>query len=416
MRPVQRNHPLPEAATSRDPLGAYPEQFLQHLERQHYSPATIKPYTHCLHALGSQMQAHHVALQDLDEERAVELLAHTKPLASPSKHHCFIVRQFMTFLAPLGVVKPRLAATVDDTVRGRLKRDYDRYMRQQRGLSESTICESWRVADRFLTFRFGPEVGALSAITVTDIAAFLQHLTMQRPPSRHKSLASRLRNFFRYLFQAGITTTNLAASIPSVAQRYGTRLPRHLTLEQVEILLGAVRTETPRGRRNYAMVLLLARLGLRPPEVIAIQLDDIDWRAGEILVRGKGDRHDRLPLLPDVGAALAEYIRRDRVTTSRTLFVTERAPHRPFKDSQILNAVLQAAFARTGLTPPTPYVGAHILRHSLATNLVRGGASLEEVSETLRHRSRATTLLYARLDLDGLRTIAQPWPVAGGVA
>jgi len=147
-----------------------------------------------------------------------------------------------------------------------------------------------------------------------------------------------------------------------------------------------------------------------------MQLDDIDWRAGEILVRGKGDRHDRLPLLPDVGAALAEYIRRDRVTTSRALFVTERAPHRPFKDSQILNAVLQEAFARAGLTPPTPYVGAHILRHSLATNLVRGGASLEEVSETLRHRSRSTTLLYARLDLDGLRTIAQPWPGAGGVA
>ena len=416
MRPAQRNHPLTEAATSRDPLGVYPEQFLKHLERQHYSPATIKPYTHCLHALGSQMQAHHVALQDLDEERAVELLAHTKPLASPSKHHCFIVRQFMTFLAPLGVVKPRLAAPLDDTVRGRIKRDYDHYLRQQRGLSESTICESWRVADRFLTFRFGLEVGALSAITATDIAAFLQHALTQQPAPRHKALASRLRNFFRYLFQAGITAANLAAGIPSVAQRYGTRLPRHLTLEQVEILLGAVRTETPRGRRNYAMVLLLARLGLRPPEVIAIQLDDIDWRAGEILVRGKGDRHDRLPLLPDVGAALAEYIRRDRVTTSRALFVTERAPHRPFKDSQILNAVLQEAFARTGLTPPTPYVGAHILRHSLATNLVRGGASLEEVSETLRHRSRATTLLYARLDLDGLRTIAQPWPVAGGVA
>ena len=109
MRPPQRNHPLTEAATSRDPLGAYPEQFLQHLERQHYSPATIKPYTHCLHALGSQMQAHHVALQDLDEERAVELIAQAEPLSSHSTYHRFIVRRFLTFLAPLGVVKPRRA-------------------------------------------------------------------------------------------------------------------------------------------------------------------------------------------------------------------------------------------------------------------------------------------------------------------
>jgi integrase len=184
----------------------------------------------------------------------------------------------------------------------------------------------------------------------------------------------------------------------------------------VERLLGAVRSETPRGRRNYAMVLLLARLGLRPPEVIAMQLDDIDWRAGEIVVRGKGGRQDRLPLLPDVGEALAAYLRWDRVTTSRVLFVTDRPPYRPFTSSQILNAILKKAFARTGLTPPTPYVGAHILRHSLATTLVRRGASLEEISETLRHRSRATTLQYARLDLDGLRAIAQPWPGAGGGA
>jgi integrase/recombinase XerD len=162
------------------------------------------------------------------------------------------------------------------------------------------------------------------------------------------------------------------------------------------------------------MILLLARLGLRPPEVIAMQIDDIDWRSGEILVRGKGDRHDRLPLLPDVGAALADYIRLDRVTTSRALFVTERPPHRPFAGSQILNAILRDAFARTGLKPPAPYVGSHILRHSLATNLVRRGASLEEISDTLRHRSRSTTMLYARLDLDGLRSIAPPWPDAGG--
>ena len=206
---------------------------------------------------------------------------------------------------------------------------------------------------------------------------------------------------------------NLALGIPSIAQRYGARLPRYLKPEEVETLLAALPTDTPKGRRNYAMVLTLARLGLRAAEVVAIQLDDIDWRAGELMVRGKGQRHDRVPIPPDVGAAIASYARRDRVTTSRALFVKERAPNGPFGDSQVLNAILKDAFARTGLKPPCKYVGSHVLRHSLATNLVRQGASLSEIGDMLRHRCRSSTMIYAKLDIEGLRSIAQPWPTAG---
>ena len=254
----------------------------------------------------------------------------------------------------------------------------------------------------------------MSDISAVDIIAFLQHLTTRKRPLRDKTLSSHLRNFFRYLFKSGKSTTNLALGIPSVAQRYGARLPRHLTSEQVEMLLKAVQTETSSGGRNYAMMLLMARLGLRAPEVIAIQIDDIDWRSGEIMVRGKGKRHDRLPIPPDVGEALAEYIRLGRKTMSRALFVKDRPPHAPFKDGQVLNYILRDAFARTGLKPPAPYVGSHILRHSLATNLVQRGASLEEISDMLRHRSRETTMIYAKLDIERLRSIAKPWPVEGG--
>ena len=183
---------------------------------------------------------------------------------------------------------------------------------------------------------------------------------------------------------------------------------------QVETVLAAVRTEEPYGRRNHAMVLLQARLGLRASEVVAMRLDDIDWRAGELIVRGKGKNHDRVPIPPDVGEALAAYIRHDRASTSRALFVTARAPHGPFKDGQVLNTILRAAFNRTGMKPPCRYVGSHVLRHSLATNLVRQGASLAELGDMLRHRSRATTMIYAKLDIEGLRSIAQPWPAAGG--
>lgn len=299
--------------------------------------------------------------------------------------------------------------------RAELRRDYETYLRRQRGLSERTIFHCWRYADRFLDFRFGDKTGDLAQITAADIVAFLQHLTTRKPPFRDKSSATHLRNFFRYLFKAGKTAKNLALGIPSVAQRYGARLPRHLTSEQVETLLRAVQScGGHTERRDYAMVLLLARLGLRAPEVITMQLNDVDWRAGEITVRGKGNRHDRVPLPPDVGKAIADYIKVERVSPSRALFVTARPPHRAFKDGQILNRILKDAFARTGLKPPVPYVGSHILRHSLAANLVQQGASLEEIGDMLRHRSRASTMIYARLDVDGLRSVAQPWPVAGG--
>jgi site-specific recombinase XerD len=248
-----------------------------------------------------------------------------------------------------------------------------------------------------------------------EIVAFLERLTTRKAPYRDKTPPTHLRNFFQYLFKEGLTATNLALCIPKVAQRYAARLPRYLAPEQVETVLAAVRSDRRFGRRNHAMVLLLARLGLRAPEVVAIQLDDIDWRAGELIVRGKGQRHDRVPIPPDVGEALAAYVRHDRVSTSRALFVTSHAPHGPFKGGQVLNAILKEAFARSGVVPPCPYVGSHVLRHSLATNLVRKGASLAEVSDLLRHRSRASTLIYAKVDIEGLRSIAQAWPSAGGV-
>ncbi len=402
-----------EAATRSDPLGTYPQQFQKHLESQHYRPATIVQYHHAIAALRSQMLAHCVELSDLDGDRAVKLMRRSPYRSHHSKTSVFIIRAFVRFLVGVGVAK-FLAIPSNDSVRERLRQDYQTHLCRQRALSERTIFHSWRIADRFLEFRFGKEIGDLSQITAADIVSFLQHVTTRTPPLRDKTLSSHLRNFFRYLFQVGKTSTNLALGIPSVAQRYAARLPRHLTPDQVDALVKAVRADSITGRRNYAMMLLVARLGLRAPEVVAMRIDDIDWRSGEILIRGKGKRHDRVPLLPDVGEALADYIRFARVTASRALFVTERAPHHPFKSGQVLNYILRDAFAKTGLTPPAPYVGSHILRHSLATNLVQRGASLEEVGDVLRHRSAASTMIYAKLDVDGLRSIALPWPAMGG--
>ena len=161
------------------------------------------------------------------------------------------------------------------------------------------------------------------------------------------------------------------------------------------------------------MLLLVARLGLRAPEVIAIGLDDVDWRAGTILIRGKGKRHDRMPLPKDAGEAIVDYIRNGRRGRSRLLFVSSKAPYSPFVDAQIVNVLLHEAFDRTGLTPPQNYVGSHVLRHSLATDMLHKGATLGEIGDVLRHRSRASTTIYAKHDIEGLRSIAWDWPHQG---
>lgn len=410
-----KNRPGIVAPKTDDILGHHLNQFRAYLESRSYSPGTLAGYIRAVSALGVLMPKHRIALEDLNEAEAVRLFAKAEWPAYQRRHGNYMVKHFVQFLVERGVKICVVKPAMPENSREKLRRDYEAYLRNERGLSEKTICKLWYLIVCFLKFRFGDDLGDLSKITPIDIARFMQQLHSRAQPYRVKTTATQLRWFFQFLFRAGKTKNNLSQGIPSVAQRWGQRLPRHLLPEQVEALLAAVRSDTPTGRRNYAMLLLLARLGLRPPEVIAMQMDDIDWRSGEIMVRGKGKLYDRVPLPKDVGEALAAYVRRDRgVTPSRTLFVNGHAPHLGFKSSETINCILKKAFAKAGLKPPTPYVGSHILRHSLATNLVQRGASLDEIANVMRHRSRATTMTYARLDVAGLRSIALPWPVKGG--
>jgi integrase/recombinase XerD len=394
-------------------LDRYIKSFEERLKARNYTAGTIKTYRVLICFLGRIMAERGIKPEDLTVELAADLVQGEERKRREPHKYANIARRFAEHLIEIGVATaPPL--TAKQIARHALRRAYEDYLRRQRGLGERTIYHCWRFADRFLDHRFGDQGDDLRRVTPGDVVAFLQHVTTRKPPFKAKTPPTHLRNFFRYLFKCGLTSANLAICVPSVAQRYSRRLPRHLAPDQLEAVLTAVRADPKHGRRDYAMMLLMVRLGLRAPEVIAIRLDDIDWRAGELLVRGKGQRHDRVPIPPDVGEALAAYIRHDRVSTSRVLFVTERAPHGPFKDGQMLNATLKAAFAVTGVTPPCPYVGSHVLRHSLATNMVRNGASLAEIGDMLRHRSRSSTMIYARLDIDGLRSIAQPWPATGG--
>jgi integrase/recombinase XerD len=281
-------------------------------------------------------------------------------------------------------------------------------------LAEPTIESCARYMKRFLAFRFGSKLGDLNAITPDDMIAFVRRIRTGSKACRHRAVPSHLRSLFKFLFWSGRTRRNLAENLPRVARPKAENLPRFLRPEEIQRLLEAVRTDDATGRRNYAMLLLMARLGLRAPEVIAIQLDDIDWRAGEILIRGKGMLHDRMPLPTDVGEAIVDYITKGRTGNSRALFLSAWTPHhRPFKSSHIINWVLEGAFKRAGIKRPRGYIGSRLLRHSLATDMLRKGASLDEIGDVLRHRTRQATTIYAQYDLDALREIARPWPVGG---
>jgi integrase/recombinase XerD len=402
----QRNDRLP--AISGDLLAS----FRAELEGRQYAANTINLYLQAVGELGRIIEERGVDLKTITPALAAELVLGDGWRTRRQKYAAFVARRFAEYLATIGVATPTL--TVRDQARRDLRRDYEAYLRQHRGLADRTIGHCWRFADRFLDFRFDRGDVDYKAIKSADVVAFLLKLTTSKAPYRDKTPPTHLRNFFQYLFKTGLTKINLALCVPSIAQRYDARLPRHLSPDQVETVLKTVRADARFGRRNYAMVLLMARLGLRSPEVVAVRLEDLDWRAGELIVRGKGQNHDRVPIPPDVGDALTAYIRQDRVSASRVLFVTGRGPHRPFKNGAVLNEILRTAFASAGVTPPGPYVGSHVLRHSLATNLVRQGASLDEVADMLRHRSRGSTLIYAKLDVEGLRSIAQPWPAVGG--
>jgi site-specific recombinase XerD len=225
-------------------------------------------------------------------------------------------------------------------------------------------------------------------------------------------MTTAFRSFFRFLFQKGELQVNLAASVPTVANWRLSTVPKYLTPKEVERLLQACNRRTAVGRRDYAILLLLARLGLRAGEVVALQLEDINWRAGEILVRGKGLLHDRMPLPPDVGRALTSYLRQDRPRClTRRVFVCRKAPLRGFAGPSTLTTIVRRALDRANLHPE--FKGAHLLRHSLATSMLRSGATMGEIGEVLRHRARNTTEIYAKVDFDGLRSLAHPWPMGG---
>jgi integrase/recombinase XerD len=317
----------------------------------------------------------------------------------------------LAYLRGLGVAP----ASAPALARGPLEElvaDCRRYLSIERGLSDHTVLDAYGPAARlFLAGREGPDGPGLGRLCAADVSSFLARECPKRSVSGARDLVCALRSLLRYLHLAGLTDAPLVWAVPSVADLRDRTLPRGLEPAAVKELLASCDRRRLVGRRDYAILLLLSRLGLRAGEVARLQLDDVDWRGGLLLVRGKGSRQDVLPLPVDVGEAIVSYLRRRPRCECRALFLRATAPRRELNRSTI-GWVVRAACDRAGLAR----VGAHRLRQTAATEMLRAGASLPEIGQVLRHREQKTTAIYAKVDRKALRALARPWPSQGGVA
>ena len=317
-------------------------------------------------------------------------------------------KMLLSYLRVCGDIPPR-AEVIDNSPLTRIEREYERFLTSERGLSSATLINYLPTVRRFLTERFGDETLELDELCQQDVHRFILRHTRRVSRSRVQLMVTALRSFFRFLYQRGDITSDLASTLPSVANWRLSQLSKSLLPAQVEGLLASCDRETLIGRRDYAILLLLARLGLRAGEVVALTLEDLDWEAGALTIHGKGNRHEQLPLPENVGDALVNYLRRSRpLCASRRVFIRRHAPHQGFASSVAICDVVRRALARTGLNPA--FKGAHLLRHSLATRMLARGASLEEIGDILRHCRPETTQIYAKVDLKALRALAPAWP------
>jgi site-specific recombinase XerD len=281
---------------------------------------------------------------------------------------------------------------------------------QERGLAATTVLRYQNTAGHFLQQQaVSGEVFDPAKLTGVDVNAFLLRECGRVSAGSAKGRVAELRSVLRFLYLQGVTPMRLGTAVPPVGGwRLATLPPATMTTADVQLLLDSCDRSTRVGVRNFAIMTLVARLGLRSIEVARLQLRDVDWRSGEIVVRGKAQRRDRLPLSPEVGEALVAYLSSDRARQSAEhLFLTCRAPHGPIR-ADLVGDVVERACLGAGL----PRVGPHRLRHALAADLLRRGAGLVAISQVLRHQDLATTALYAKVDLSTLRQVAAPWPGA----
>ncbi len=383
--------------------------FSAYLVTEGYAPSSVRYKCMLVVALSLWLERRKLTLASLRELRVRQFLAHRRRRVRLRHGDQSTLQQLLGYLRTLGCIAP-LPRRIDQTARGRLTRDFERFLTSERGLSCSTVINYLPEVCRFLTERFKDRALRLDGLRPHDLHRFILREAKRVSRNRVKLTITALRSFLRFLQQRGTIKIDLAAALPGIANWRFSHLPKSLPPDQVRRLLDCCDRGTSVGQRDYAILLLLARLGLRGGEVRALTLDDFDWERGEIVIHGKNQRLERLPLPKDVGQAVAAYLRYVRPTCStRALFIRLQAPVRGLGKTTIC-CLVHRALERAGLNPE--FRGAHLLRHSLATNMLRSGATLGEIGQLLRHTQPNTTQIYAKVDIKALRGISLPWMAA----
>lgn len=394
------------------PLAPYLASFGASLCRHGYCRTNGWDKLRLVTDLSQWMDRNHLAPKQLDEAQVAAFLQtrwKRTPMRSGDRATMVLVLRHLR----QSNITPPPSPPAPRNDRELIEQAYGDFLLNERSLVSASVEQYMPVVHRFLSHRFGSGKVRLEKLRASDVTDFVLHDSANRGRRSAQLMASVLRSFLGFLLQQNRISTNLAAAVPMVAGWRLSELPRFLEAEQVEKVLRACDRRTKVGKRDYAILLLLARLGLRAGEVARLTLDDVDWRAGQLLIRGKGPRVDRLPLPQDAGQAMAAYLQNGRPDcSSRHIFIQRNAPHEPLAGSSSISNVVRAALARAQIQ--SRHQGAHLLRHSLATTMLRNGASIAQIGQVLRHQLPQTTEIYAKVDLKALRALALPWP--GGAA
>lgn len=408
-------HPVPAGWLRDSDLAAFVPSYLRRLVERHYAPNTVRMYVYGVAHFAHWIHRRRVDLRNLDREVVRRFVdEHLPRCTCPSpvqrnRHQVrAALRQLLVTLADSGVL---IRSAPPDALEDQLER-FDTHMRDANGLAQNTRIRRLSVVRSLLQFCVAAGLDPTGMPSADDLRRFIAQELSRISPASAGSLAGALRGYLRYRALGGARVDHLLPVIAPPANWRLAPLPQTLSRSDVSRLLDAFPPELPSHRRGYAMVRCLVDLGLREREVVSLELDDIDWEAGTVLIgKGKARRVDALPLPQTTGRAIAAYLRSERPSTAnRCVFVCHVAPlDEPIGPDVVRNTV-RLAYRRCGL----PYTRVHILRHTLARCLLETGGTLKEVADMLRHRALDTSMIYAKVDIRRLAAVAMPWP--GSVA
>jgi site-specific recombinase XerD len=386
-------------------MGPFIESYRVWLTGRGYSPGTVINLLAMAGALGRWMHAHDIVVGELNREVIAQFCSARRASGMRWVPGAYGMDPVLDFLGEQGVLA---VPESDSGPMEALVQRYRRWLVDERGLAEATIERYVKLARLFVTQHSTGSAPAVENLTGTDIVAFLLSESHRLSVGSVKGRVAELRSLLKFLYLQGLTPRLLSTVVPPVAGWRDTGVPKAIPTADVARLLGSCDRHNPVGVRDYAILMLVARLGVRSVEVARLRLEDIDWRAGQITLRGKASRPEVMPLPVDVGRALTAYLRQGRPATPiRQVFLAVKAPMRPIPPGLVAD-VTHRACDRAGL----PRIGAHRLRHSLATEMLRRGATMVQVSQVLRHQDLATTAIYAKVDDTALRAVARSWPGA----